>query len=228
MHSRLLAAVRVGTAGAIALAVASCGYVGSDNDVDLGVPFFAQQLDSFDCGPATVQMWTAFDHGSTNLPTQQQISQFMGGTSLGTSPQKIADAVNFYTATFNAFVDLVAADFETEDFMSRQITSIDYGTPSIAIIDHGFHAVIVVGGSWHDAGNGYRQWDYTYYHDPLGLPRSRLLSEEWIFTSCPSGSTCQQIVDAYAVSSAGGNLTSYGDLVLDSSGPGSTGPYQEF
>ncbi|HEX2096055.1 MAG TPA: hypothetical protein VHF50_01650 [Solirubrobacterales bacterium] len=223
MLSNLTATARVGAAGTLAISLASCNYIGTDTTPEIGVPFFAQQIDSFDCGPATVQMWTAYDFGTANLPTQQQISQHMGGTSTGTSPQIIADAVNFYTTAFDAFVDFVAADPDSEKFFSRQIAALDQERPSIAIIDAGFHAVIVVGGLWHETGSGFRAWDYTLFHDPLVGPRIRWGSSSWISSSCPPGSTCQQIVEAEAVAGASSYLTAYGDSVIDSDACGGGG-----
>jgi hypothetical protein len=218
---------RPGIAAAVAataalLLLGGCS-IQQNEDVKLSVPYFEQKLDSFDCGPATVQMWAGYDHGASNVPTQQEISTSMGGTTFGTSPQRIADAVNQYTHTYNAYVDLAASDWETKEFMSRQITSIDNGRPTIAIVDGGFHAVIVTGGLWHIREDAYYQWDYTYFHDPLGFPHQRRDSSDWIHDSCPLGSTCQQIADGNAVAYSGSNLSAYGHSVYDSTGCGSGG-----
>jgi hypothetical protein len=226
MQSKLVAAARAGAAGAFALVLTSC-FIWSRPAPELNVPFFSQKIDSFDCGPATVQMWAGYDRGTANLPSQQQISQFMGGTTFGTHPRKIADAVNFYTFASDARWDFAAAEFEEESFFSRQITSINSRRPVIAIIDGGFHAVIVIGGTWHPTENGYRIWDYTHFHDPLVGPRIRWASATWIPSNCPPGGACQQIVEWSAIAQSGSNLSAYGYSVLDSEACGGSGCINE-
>jgi hypothetical protein len=209
--------------GLLALAVlgllaAGCGNVGSNPDVTLGVPYRAQALGSFDCGPASVLMWRLYD----GLPeiSQQTIANWMGGTSCGASQDDIAAAVNHFTATFDADVDL-AGDVQYEAFFSRQITSIDNGFPVIAILNGGLHAGVVNGGKWHDNANGDYQWDYVYFHDPNRIANDYYSASFWQSSNCPPGSTCEQIVSSNAAGLWASNLSTYGgDVVTGGGGPG--------
>jgi hypothetical protein len=203
------------------LVVPGCN-LGQDPDFKLGVPYHAQPVGSFYCGPASVQMWADYDFDPPFVPTQQEIASWMGGVSCGSSEEGIRAAVNRFTATSDAAWDL-DGDINYEAFMSRQITSIDNYLPVIAILDGGLHAGVVNGGRWHSMGTGTYQWDYVYFHDPLERADVQYTSLVWIERSCPIGSACSQIVSHAAAAAAAGNLSSYGDDVYDSSGCHSTG-----
>jgi hypothetical protein len=191
----------------------ACGGVGSNPDFELGVPYHAQDPGSLDCGPASVQMWADYDF--SNPPSQAQISQWMGGTSCGVSQSVIADAVNYFTATTDAYWDFVGSN-EQDQFISRQITSIDNRTPVIAIITFN-HAGVINGGKWHEISSGY-QWDYVYFHDPNTLPNDYYSSEFWLDVNCPTGSPCEQIISTSASGAWGYNYNTYGGSVWDSGG----------
>lgn len=88
-------------------------------------------------------MWRLYD-GLSEI-SQEQIANYMGGTSCGTTSEAIAAAVNNYTLTSDAYRDLDGYT-EYRAFFSRQITSLDNRKPVIAIIEGGLHAGVVNGG----------------------------------------------------------------------------------
>jgi hypothetical protein len=151
-------------------------------------------------------MWRLYD-GLSEV-SQQTIGDWMGGTSCGVSQQAIADAVNHFTATTDAYRDVDGYNRD-RPFMSRQITSIDNATPAIAILD-GFHAVVVNGGRWQPLDDGQYQWNYTYVHDPDFGPDRYFVAADWVAMNCPYGSTCDQIVSAAASGAWSSNLNAYG------------------
>lgn len=200
----------------LALLLPACR-IARDNSVRLGVPYRSQAPGSFDCGPASVLMWRLYD----GLPeiSQQTIGNWMGGTSCGVTQQALADAVNHFTLTRDAFYDL-AADIDFREFLSRQITSIDNEIPVIAVIYGGLHAGVVNGGAWHDNSAGQHQWDYVYFHDPDVGANDYYTGDSWKDVSCPSGATCQQII---SLSGSGGwsdNLNIHGGSVVLGGGGG--------
>jgi Peptidase_C39 like family len=201
--------------GSLALAAGGCGLVGGHPDVKLGVPYRGQDPNSFGCGPASVLMWRLYD----GLPeiSQQTIGDWMGGTSCGVSQQDIADAVNHFTLTSDAYWDL-AGDVEYEAFFSRQITSLDTGVPVIAILDGGLHAGVVNGGKWHVNANGDYQWDYVYFHDPATFANDYYSANLWQNVNCPAGSTCEQIASYGASAAWMSNLSTYGNDVVAGGG----------
>lgn len=185
----------------------------------LDVPYRSQDPESFDCGPASVQMWRAYD----GLPevSQQQIGQWMGGTSCGASQEEIAAAVNHFTNTSDAYWDFDAY-LNYQSFLSRQITSVVNFSPVIAIVDFN-HAGVVNGGEWSPTGTGYYRWEYTYFHDPLVGPNVLYGSGTWIDLSCPQGRTCEQIISFAASAAWGSNLSAFGSSVIDDSGCSAAG-----
>jgi Peptidase_C39 like family len=172
-------------------------FIASHPSVDLHVPYRAQAAGSLDCGPASVLMWRLYD----GLPeiSQQTIGAWMGGTCSGVSQQALANAVGYFTNTFDAYWDFVGDD-EIPSFMSRQITSIDSRIPVIAIISFN-HAGVVNGGKWHDAGGGFNEWDFVYFHDPSVRANDYYSGGLWIDSNCPVGSPCEQII-SYGASAA--------------------------
>jgi len=208
----------------LAVPLTACGAVGTTNDVKLGVPYVAQDPASFDCGPASVLMWRLYD-GRSRI-TQQEIGDYMGGTSCGVTADAIARAVNYFTWTTDAYVDL-AGDIEYEKFLSRQITSIDNSVPVIALIHGGLHAGVVNGGKWHDLQSGYHQWDYVYFHDPLTVANDYYSGDAWKDTNCPPSSACEQVVSVSASGAWSSNLSTYGSHVVLGGGGGGRdgGPY---
>lgn len=196
------------------------GAVGSNNEVKLGVPYRAQDPNSLDCGPASVLMWRLYD-GLSEI-SQQQIADWMGGTSCGAHSDAIAAAVNNFTLTHDAFRDL-DGDINYRQFFSRQITSIDNRVPAIAIIRGGLHAGVVNGGKWHTNSYGEYQWDYAYFHDPFTTADDYYTASAWRDTNCPSGSTCEQVVSSSASEAWRYNLDSYGGNVVMGGGGGDWG-----
>jgi hypothetical protein len=191
----------------LAALLAGCGNVGSTSDVKLGVPYRAQAPGSFDCGPASVLMWRLYD-GLSEV-SQSTIGNWMGGTCSGVSQDGIADAVNFWTHTHDAYWDFVGED-EQDSYFSRQITSIDTGSPVIAIISFN-HAGVINGGKWHQLSGGGYQWDYVYFHDPQTFANDYYSADHWIDSNCPPGSPCEQIISVSASGAFAQNLSTYGD-----------------
>ena len=183
----------------------------------MGVPFRMQPQGSLDCGPASVQMWIAYDQ--LPEPSLQEIGQYMGGTSCGVSEQAIADAVNHFTNTHDAYWDFEAYT-DYEGFMSRQITSVDNYTPVIPIIVFN-HAVVLNGGDWHPLSGLAYQWDFVYYHDPEVGPNVKRGTYQWRDMNCPPGGVCEQIISSVASAAWASNLANYSETIYDSSGCGS-------
>lgn len=209
----------------VAVLAVGCGAVGRSSDVRLGVPYYAQDPGSFDCGPASVLMWRRYD--GLSVISQATIGAFMGGACSGVSQSALASAVNHYTLTFDAYWDFVAYN-QPDPFFSRQITSIDSETPVIAIIN-GLHAGVVNGGKWHQvASTGDYQWDYVYFHDPQTVANDYYVADDWIDANCPPGSTCQQVISYNASGAWSQNLNSYNDDVqVRGGGPrGGGGPIE--
>jgi hypothetical protein len=152
-------------------------------------------------------MWRLYD----GLPeiSQQTIADYMGSSACGASQDALANGVNRYTSKRDAYWDYVAWN-DHDDFFSRQITSIDSRVPVIAIID-GVHAGVINGGKWSYRTDGSYQWDYVYFHDPEIHADVYYAAGGWIDESCPSPSTCQQIISSGAVGAWAGNLSAYGD-----------------
>lgn len=210
-----------------ALLLAACGgQIGTNPSVDLRVPYRAQALNSFDCGPASVLMWRLHD-GLSEI-SQSTIAAYMGGTSCGAATSAIVAAVNNFTLTHDAFRDLTGYN-DYRAFFSRQITSIDNREPVIAIIRGGLHAGVVNGGKWRDLGGGSYQWEYVYFHDPLTRANDYYTGGSWQDTNCPEPSTCEQVISSSASGAWYNNLNSYGDdVALGGGGGGYTGPEHQY
>lgn len=202
-----------------------CGLAGRE-EVRLGVPYVQQPSEALYCGPTTVLMWRKYD----GLPevTLQEIADWMNASSsTGVSPAEIADAVNHYTASNDAYWDLVGED-ELRNYMSRQITSIDSLTPVIAIVEQGFHAVVVDGGKYHSQGDGFYQWDYIFFHDPQLAAGIRYSASEWLNHTCFPGTPCSQVVSVFASKAWNYNLDLYGDSIIVAGGGGNPRLNQDF
>ena len=66
-------------------------------DVKLGVPF-RSQINSYYCGPATVQQVRGYYYGTYQLPSQDTIAAALGTTTNGTEVQAV---VNYLNANFS-------------------------------------------------------------------------------------------------------------------------------
>lgn len=176
----------------------------------LNVPYRAQSADQF-CAPASILMWRLYD----GLPeiSQLTIANYVG-CNLGTPEPQIADGVNHFTNTHDAYWDVGGGIGDPElvraAFFARQITSMDRETPVIAILDN-LHAVVVTGGRWHQDQNAtFRTWDTVYYHDPapvFGGPHLPATGGEWVTR------VLTQVLSAYATRAADSNLWTYGDTI---------------
>lgn len=192
-----------------ALTVPSCRI--PESGIKLRVPFREQERIDF-CGPACVQMWRAYD-GLTPEVSQLSLYSFMGGQGCGVSAEAIVDAVSFYTLSRDAYWDIEGNVSPDQDqFLARQISSIDAGTPVIGLLGS-LHAVVVDGGKWHrDTAIGYDVWDFVYVHDPLQtFGDSRYGASQWIDAVC-SGA-CSQVISAGASAGWQSNLQTYGGEV---------------
>jgi hypothetical protein len=104
----------------------------------------------------------------------------------GCYPNQIAAGVQVQTASgFDAMLDDYGGEGDPDvllaAFASRQITSLANGVPVIALINGATHAVIVKGGSYSTAGDGLKQWDYVYVHDPLDGGANRyFVAGQWL------------------------------------------------
>lgn len=190
-----------------------CGSVGQNSSVKLGVPYRSQAPNSLDCGPASILMWRLYD----GLPeiSQSTIGSWMGGTSCGSTEQNIANAVNHFTGTHDAYVDNDGNFYPyRENFFSRQITSIDNAVPVIANIG-GFHVGVLNGGKWRSLSGGRYEWIYVYVHDPQTVANDYYESSIWTAVNCPSGSdTCAQIVSSSAIAGWQTNQSTFGNYVI--------------
>lgn len=226
MRRRMIRATPLILLAPMILFVGCGGEIADSSDVKLGVPYRAQDPNSFDCGPASVLMWRLYD-GKSEI-SQQTIGSWMGGTGCGSSQQSIVAAVNHFTATSDAFWDLTS-ELDYQEFFSRQITSIDNGVPVIPILYGGLHAAVINGGKWHENADADYQWDYVYLHDPLTRSNDQYSADLWRDTNCPSGSPCEQIASQGASGAWSSNLQTYGgDVVLGGGGGGRGGDPIEY
>jgi hypothetical protein len=104
-------------------------------------------------------------HYSGTYPSQEAIWNYMGGS--GSSPSKIAEAVNICVLNVYATLDVFGlSDDEQNHSISDQLYSISSGYPCIPIVDHGWHAVVLKKAKWHRASSGTPYMDDAWYHDP--------------------------------------------------------------
>jgi hypothetical protein len=141
----------------------------------LGVPFYLQedwnQSPQKLCGPACIKMWQAWRDGSFN--SQSQIWQWIEtnypypiSTSGGTSAEAIRAANQYFAGVPTSF-DIYGGLDEKRRSLADIIKNLDRREPTIAIVNHGFHAVLVVGASWHDLSTANPSIDFLWIHDPL-------------------------------------------------------------
>jgi hypothetical protein len=183
----------------------------------LNVPF-ERQLEAGFCVPASIMMWRRY-HGLPTGPSQYSIANALGTHwAHGTHPSRIEDGVRSYTLADDAYLDVSPSSMDARpEFFARQITSFDEREPVLAIVESGYHAGIVNGGGWSMTSDGYRQWDYVYFHDPDktdGAPNKYWVSGDWIRYMCPNlYTTCSQVISASAVAAWQWNLYSVGDEI---------------
>ena len=185
----------------------------------LGVPF-RQQQSELTCGPACVLMWALYD-GVPSVTENAIASSMPGGSCNGSTPGAIAQAVNRWTYTTDAVDDLAGNVSPEEDqFLSRQITSMDNGVPVIALVNGGLHAVVLDGGKWHtDTTTNLRVWDFSYVNDPeQTFGDIREDAPTWVQSVCSEA--CDQIISFSAAGAWQQNLNTYGPTVVLGGGSG--------
>ncbi len=146
---------------------------GSDNPsapsgFNLSVPFYAQDPDFQFCGPASIEMWAAWD-GVT--ATQQEIANYIGcSVTHGASPAQILGGVQHFT---RSGVDAVLQynGGVPGEYYSAEITSITARVPLMPLVNGATHSVVVTGGQWHiDPNSGLYVWDSVFANDPTVGP----------------------------------------------------------
>jgi len=197
------------------LTPAACS-IGYDDTVVLNVPYHAQEEFNY-CVPAAVQMWADYD-GASPLPSQTEIWQYVGMSPC--DAYDAADGVNHFTLSgYDAYVDLITAPSESQrdQMLARQITSIDYGVPVIAVIyPSRNHVGVLNGGTYSPVGGSWR-WDTIRLHnpDPSFGPNFLYSASDWLTEFCDVGvGSCIQIISAGASYSWAPNLSQYGDQVF--------------
>ncbi|HVT61224.1 MAG TPA: hypothetical protein VHR45_22870 [Thermoanaerobaculia bacterium] len=172
------------------------------SDVDLMVPYHAQ-LTPYNCVPASIQMWAAFDR---IIVPQDEIATFVHTTTYGTTPSWTqAGVINF---TYNSDAQLVThIDLEQALVFSGQITSIANDTPVLAVLSGG-HAGMINGGSWHwessSTGFNFYVWDLVDFDDPQIGPHREYLASDWMDLNT------DEVISASSAAGAQGFLDEYG------------------
>jgi len=193
---------------------------------------YEQQAQSDYCVPASVLMWREYDDLG-KIP-QADIYYWVGGHAC--NPTDVPGAVNHFTNTFDAYLDLVFSPSEAmrRDLMARQITSEDNLTPVIAIVGSARnHVGVVNGGKYSKQGSLY-QWEFLYFHDPSPGGRDVYYSaDNWMHTFCGTGyGYCGQILSANATTGWQNYFATYGGRIYYYGDDGTTcigsqcGPYE--
>lgn len=177
----------------------------------LGVPYVPQQNFNY-CVPASISMWRAYDGLAT-------VSQDHIWNTLGGAPCDGLDAalgVRLFTSSgFDAYLDL-EDPFRRDDFMARQVTSIDSRVPVMVIVNpFRNHVGIVNGGSYqYTASTGEYTWNTVLFHDPAIGPDEQFTSNDWIEWTCHSSfSYCGQIISNAASFNWASNVQAFGPSV---------------
>lgn len=166
----------------------------------LGVPYYAQEQDNY-CVPASIKMWRGYD-GLNPTYSQDEIWMAIGGAPCSGSDAEAG--VRQFTATgYDAYQDIESTTFH-QDFMARQITSIDKEIPVMVVVhDARDHVGILNGGKYtSDSSTGRYRWEYVFFHDPdpyFGGSNRQYTSDDWIDLVCMSGvGFCAQIISQWA------------------------------
>lgn len=213
--------MKIAVFGLAVLGAAGCSI--PEAGFKLGVPY-RQQDTSYFCAAACVQMWRAYD-GLTPAYSQQYLFNAMNGTiGCGAQPEAIRDTVQTFTLAWDAYLDVVAGANETDrqGYFSRQVTSVDNGTP-VMVLAHD-HAVMVNGGKWHrDTATGFNVWDFVWYHDPDRGEDLRLGARNWLLESCDFFA-CGQVISGSATAGWQANFEYWGNDLVIPGNPSHGGP----
>lgn len=201
-----------------ALPLGGCN-IGASEYYEVGVPYREQERSDY-CVPASVLMWRLYDRLS-DIP-QSTIYNWLGGRAC--NPTDVPRAVNHFTNTFDAYLDVVFApsDLDREEMIARQITSLDRLSPVIAIVGSRRDHVGVMNGGKYSRQGSYYQWDFVYFHDPApGGRNTYYTAQNWIQRFCDSYySYCGQILSVNAAKNWDSYYASYGGSILIYGGDG--------
>ena len=209
--------------------LAGCN-IGASENYQLGVPYRQQERDDY-CVPASVLMWRLYD----GLPavSQTTIYTWLGGHAC--NPTDVPPAVNHFTDTFDAYLDLVfsPSQLDREELVARQIRSEDQLSPVIAIVGSARNHVGVINGGRYTRSGSYYEWDFLYFHDPKPFGENAYYSaRQWMDVFCSSGYPyCGQILSSNATSGWQNYYATYGNSILlygggESCLPKDCGPYE--
>lgn len=189
----------------------ACGglFEGSPQPV-LGVPYVEQERFNY-CVPASIAMWRGYD----GLP---EMSQDEIWNQLGGAPCDGLDAALGVRLLTNSGGDAYL-DLETpalsEDFLARQLASINNRVPVMVIVGPARnHVGVINGGSYQlNASSGYR-WNTVLFHDPAYGPNLEYSSSDWVEHSCRSyWSYCGQIISYGASANWVVDLQTFGSQI---------------
>lgn len=186
--------------------------IGLTEDYRLGVPY--EEQEQFDyCVPASVLMWREYD-GIGKIP-QSTIYNWLGGHAC--SPYDVPRAVNNFTNTFDAYLDLAYSPSETarRELVARQITSEDNRSPVIAIVGSSRNHVGVINGGKYAKNGSLYEWDFLYFHDPApGGENSYFAADRWMDYFCgPGYGYCGQILSSGATTGWQNYYATYGNSI---------------
>ena len=192
--------------------LASC-HIGAAEDYKLGVPYEEQEQYDY-CVPASVLMWREYD--SIGKVPQSDIYAWLGGHAC--NPYDVPRAVNHYTNTFDAYLDLTFSPSNTDarELVARQITSEDNRSPVIAIVGSARnHVGVINGGKYSKQGSLY-EWEFLYFQDPApGGEDSYFSADRWMDYFCSAGyGYCGQILSSNATTGWQNYYATYGDSVF--------------
>jgi hypothetical protein len=178
----------------------------SSGSPNLGVPYRAQENPVTLCGPASIQMWAAYDGRQA---TQQEIANAIGCSARSAEDiNQTALGVRIFTRSADAYPEYNGGvEGSDSNFLARQVTSINNRVPIIAQLAGFGHRGIINGGSWHRTANGLNSWDFVFFHDPLTGPNIQYSAGDW-----------KDLVVAHVISSAATsgwnyNLSTYGSSI---------------
>ena len=147
----------------------------------LAVPFFYQNS-LLSCGPASIEMWAAYD-GVT--ATQQQIASYIGCGGNGATQEQIVNGVQHFTVS-GRDAQLVyiggpgVPGTIVGEYFSAEITSISARIPLIPLVNGATHAGVLIGGQWHiDTDTNLYVWDSVLFDDPAVGPGIPFIASDW-------------------------------------------------
>ena len=191
----------------------------SPSGFTLGVPFFYEDPSFRSCGPASVEMWAAYDGTAV---TQHDIANYIGCTVNGATQGQILKGVQHFTASgrdadvlYNGGVGAPATI--AGEFYSAEITSINALVPLIPLVNGATHAGVLIGGQWHiDPDTNLYVWDSVLFDDPAVGPGRPFAAADWT-----GYDDVEHIISRFASADAAPNYNQYsGRVAIRGSGLG--------